>query len=169
MALERVAVVGGGLAGLSAGLRLKDAGLHVELFERSRLLGGRATSFEIDDVEVDNGQHVFLACCTEFIAFAQRVGMESQLRLQDRFDARILARDGRSGRLRAGALRAPFHLLESFTAYPFLSPREKLSIARALSRVTLSLSKGDTRTTETFEDWLQRMGQGSGERRAFWD
>ena len=72
---------------------------HVELFERSRLLGGRATSFEIDGVEVDNGQHVFLACCTEFVAFAQRVGMEDELRLQDRFDARILARDGREGRL----------------------------------------------------------------------
>ena len=63
VALERVAVVGGGLAGLSAALRLKEAGARVELFERSRLLGGRATSFEIDGVEVDNGQHVFLACC----------------------------------------------------------------------------------------------------------
>jgi squalene-hopene/tetraprenyl-beta-curcumene cyclase len=173
VALERVAVVGGGLAGLSAALRLKDAGLHVELFERSRLLGGRATSFEIDGVEVDNGQHVFLACCTEFIAFAQRVGMENELRLQDRFDARVLARDGRSGRLRAGALPAPFHLTESFTSYPFLSLGEKLSIARTLARVTLR-SAARTRLegqhyTETFEDWLQRMGQGAGERRAFWD
>ncbi|MFY9861137.1 MAG: FAD-dependent oxidoreductase, partial [Candidatus Cybelea sp.] len=61
MAIERVAVVGAGLAGLAAALDLKDAGLAVELFERSRLLGGRATSFEIDGIEVDNGQHVFLA------------------------------------------------------------------------------------------------------------
>ena len=89
MAIERVAVVGAGLAGLSAALDLKEAGLHVELFERSRLLGGRATSFEIANQEVDNGQHVFLACCTEFIRFARRVGMESQLHMQERFDARI--------------------------------------------------------------------------------
>jgi len=74
VAVERVAVVGGGLAGLAAGLALKAAGAHVELFERSRILGGRATSFEIDGVEVDNGQHVFLACCTEFINFAEAVG-----------------------------------------------------------------------------------------------
>src|SRR5579863_6281645 len=127
MALERVAVVGGGLAGLSAALRLKDAGAHVELFERSRLLGGRATSFEIDGVEVDNGQHVFLACCTEFIGFARAAGMEDKLRLQDRFDARILSRDGVTGNLRAAPLPAPFHLLPSFATYRHLTPGEKLN------------------------------------------
>ncbi|MGB6518571.1 MAG: squalene--hopene cyclase [Candidatus Cybelea sp.] len=169
MALERVAVVGGGLAGLSAALRLKEAGARVELFERSRLLGGRATSFELDGVEVDNGQHVFLACCEQFVGFAQSVGMEHELRLQDRFDARILSRDGRSGRLRAGALRAPFHLLESFAAYPFLTPREKLSIARALASVLRGSGQASSKDNQTFEQWLQRNGQGAGERRAFWD
>jgi len=164
VALERVAVVGGGLAGLAAALRLKDAGARVELFERSRLLGGRATSFEIDGVEVDNGQHVFLACCTEFVNFAKRVGMERELRLQDRFDAQILSRDGRRGRLRAGALPAPLHLLESFTAYPFLTLREKLSVARALAHVRSAKPE-----IATFEDWLQENDQGAGERRAFWD
>ncbi|HEX3672183.1 MAG TPA: squalene--hopene cyclase [Candidatus Cybelea sp.] len=167
MALERVAVVGGGLAGLAAALHLKEAGVHVELFERSRLLGGRATSFEIDGIEVDNGQHVFLACCDEFVAFARRAGMDGELRVQDRFDARILARDGRSGRLRAGLFPAPLHLVESFTTYPFLSAGEKLSIARALARVTIGSPPSDA--SETFEAWLQRMGQGRGERRAFWD
>ena len=174
MALQRVAVVGAGLAGLSAALHLKDAGAHVELFERSRLIGGRATSFEIDGVEVDNGQHVFLACCTEFVRFAQRVGMDGQMHLQERFDARILGRDGRTGRLHAGVLPAPFHLLESFAMYPFLRFGEKLRIARVLASVILkpasvteSPSSGDP--PETFEAWLQRNRQGVGERAAFWD
>ena len=48
MKQPNIIVVGGGLAGLAAGLALKAAGAHVELFERSRILGGRATSFEID-------------------------------------------------------------------------------------------------------------------------
>ncbi|MGA8099237.1 MAG: squalene--hopene cyclase [Candidatus Cybelea sp.] len=164
-----MAVVGGGLAGLSAALPLKEAGARVELFERSRLLGGRATSFEIDGVEVDNGQHVFLACCEQFIGFARSVGMERELRLQDRFDARILSRDGRSGRLRSGALRAPFHLLESFATYPFLTLREKLSIARALASVLRRSGQARSKDDETFEQWLQSHGQGLGERRAFWD
>jgi squalene-hopene/tetraprenyl-beta-curcumene cyclase len=175
VALERVAIVGGGLAGLAAALRFKDAGSRVELFERSRLLGGRATSFEIDGIEVDNGQHVFLACCTEFVDFARSVGMENELRLQERFDARILSRDGRTGRLRAGAFPAPFQLTESFATYAFLTLREKLNIARALlaarnSAVTLSHPERRRGTKgQTFEDWLRQNHQGIGERRAFWD
>ncbi len=163
MALERVAVVGAGLAGLSAALHLKKAGVRVELFERSRLLGGRATSFEIDGVEVDNGQHVFLACCTAFIGFARAVGMEDRLWLQERFDARILSRDGRAGRLRGSTLPAPFHLAPSFAAYPFLTLREKLG----LMRVILRSSKGGQ--SITFDRWLTEHAQGARERRAFWD
>ena len=56
MAARRVAIVGAGLAGLAAALELRERGWAVEMFERSRLLGGRATSFEIDGLEVDNGQ-----------------------------------------------------------------------------------------------------------------
>ncbi len=174
MALERIAVVGAGLAGLTAALRLKESGAHVELFERSRLLGGRATSFELDGVEVDNGQHVFLSCCTEFLRFARSVGMEDKLRLQERFDARILSRDGKIGHLRAAPLPAPLHLLPSFATYSHLTLAEKLNIARALAVATLSgaerPSKGELgKTPASFEQWLQRNKQGAGERRAFWD
>jgi squalene-associated FAD-dependent desaturase len=165
VAVERVAVVGGGLAGLAAGLALKAAGAHVELFERSRILGGRATSFEIDGVEVDNGQHVFLACCTEFINFAKAVGMSGQLHLQDRFDATILARSGKAGRLRTAALPAPLHLIGSFASYSHLGLAGKLRIARALAAAVLA----QPNASETFEAWLTRNGQGAQERAAFWD
>jgi squalene-associated FAD-dependent desaturase len=167
VALQRVAVCGGGLAGLAAALRLKDAGAHVELFERSRLLGGRATSFEIGGVEVDNGQHVFLACCTEFLDFVGCVGMERRVRMQDRFDVRVFSRDGVAGRLSAAPLPAPLHLLPSFAIYPHLKLREKLNIAVVmLSSSTRSARSGQP---QTFEQWLQRHGQGKGERRGFWD
>jgi squalene-associated FAD-dependent desaturase len=165
LAVERVAVVGGGLAGFAAGLALKAAGAHVELFERSRILGGRATSFEIDGVEVDNGQHVFLACCTEFINFAQAVGMGDQLHLQERFDATILSRIGNAGRLRTAALPAPLHLIGSFASYSHLGLAGKLRIARALAAALL----GKSDPSETFEAWLARNGQGAQERAAFWD
>jgi squalene-associated FAD-dependent desaturase len=165
VAVERVAVVGGGLAGLSAGLALKASGAHVELFERSRILGGRATSFEIDGVEVDNGQHVFLACCTEFVSFATAVGMNGQIHLQERFDATILSRRGKAGRLRTAALPAPLHLIGSFASYSHLGLAGKLRIARALAAALF----GQPRANETFEAWLTRNGQGAQERAAFWD
>jgi len=153
--------VGAGLAGLAAALELQASGARVELFERSRLLGGRATSFEIDGTEVDNGQHVFLACCTAFVDFARRVGMEGHLYVQERFDALVLDRNGRAGRLRAGSLPAPLHLLASFARYPHLGIGGKLRIARALLAGNGSAA--------TFEAWLQACGQDAATRRAFWD
>lgn len=166
---QRIGVVGAGLAGLAAAVELKDRGARVELFERSRLLGGRATSFEIDGHEVDNGQHVFLACCTEFIAFVRRIGMENRLHLQERFDALVLARDGKQGRLRAGDLPAPFHLVVSFATYPHLNAAGKLRVARALIDAMRARRRRRLRESETFEAWLSRTGQDAGPRRGFWN
>ncbi len=167
---QRIAIVGAGLAGLAAGLELKDTGARVELFERSRLLGGRATSFEIDGCEVDNGQHVFLACCTEFVEFVRRVGMEGCLHLQERFDALVLARDGTAGHLRAGSGPPPFNLLASFAGYPHLSVGGKLRVARALAGALRAKgARSPDATEQTFEAWLERTGQDARTRRAFWD
>jgi len=166
---QRIAIVGAGLAGLAAGVELKAAGARVELFERSRLLGGRATSFEIDGCEVDNGQHVFLACCTEFVGFVRRVGMGEHLHLQERFDALVLARDGTSGHLRAGSAPPPFHLLASFTRYPHLNVGGKFRVARALAGALRAKGAARDATEQTFEAWLERTGQDARTRRAFWD
>lgn len=164
MAASRVAVVGGGLAGLSAALALKAKGRYVELFERSRLLGGRATSFAVDGHEVDNGQHVFLACCTEFMRFVDSLGMSGCLHLQDRFDVLVVGPHVRT-RLRAAALPAPFHLAWSLLHYSPLGFGERLGLARALMR--LRSSNGELKD-ETFAAWLARNGQGLDEIRAFW-
>ena len=165
MAASRVAVVGGGLAGLSAALALKEKGHPVELFERTRLLGGRATSFAVGGHEVDNGQHVFLACCTEFIRFVDRLGMTKNLHLQDRFDVLVVGPQVRS-RLRAASLPAPFHLAWSLLQYQPLAVGERLSLARALLR--LRSANGDLKG-ESFAAWLARNGQGTREIRAFWE
>lgn len=63
----RIAVIGGGWAGLSAATRLSELGLEVTLFERSRALGGRSTSFwEKDFGEwLDHGPHLFIGAYRE--------------------------------------------------------------------------------------------------------
>jgi len=67
-----VLVVGGGLAGLAAGCELAAAGVRVTLIEERPFLGGRAYSSrdKSSGFEVDNGQHVFLGCCNEYIALS---------------------------------------------------------------------------------------------------
>jgi len=165
VAERRIAIVGAGLAGLSAAVDLQERGNQVEVFERMRLLGGRATSYEIAGHEVDNGQHVFLHCCTEFVSFVRRVGMGDALREQDRFDALVLARDGTRSRLRAAPLPAPLHLLASFATYRHLDAAGRLRVARALARA--GTDRPDPALT--FDEWLTRNGQNAATRRAFWD
>jgi squalene-associated FAD-dependent desaturase len=163
VAAPRVAVAGGGLAGLAAALDLTGAGCEVHLFERSRLLGGRATSFEIVGQTVDNGQHVYLACCTEFIDFVRRAGMPEALFLQDRFDVTVYAHGVRS-ELRAANLPAPWHLFASMAAYRHLGLRGKLQLMRAL----LALSR-EQAPPGNFAHWLRLHGQSEETIRAFWD
>jgi len=64
-----VVVVGGGLAGISAALACADAGAGVTLLEKRSRLGGLTWSFTHDGLQVDNGQHVFLRCCTAYLDF----------------------------------------------------------------------------------------------------
>ena len=63
---RRVAVIGGGLAGIAAALDCAARGAEVTLLESRGRLGGAAYSFTRDGLRVDNGQHVFLRCCTAY-------------------------------------------------------------------------------------------------------
>ncbi len=83
---SRVAVVGGGLAGLAAGCALAGSGFRVTLFERRPYLGGRASSYQHPGTGevVDNCQHVLLGCCTNLIKFYERLGVENKIRWYDR-------------------------------------------------------------------------------------
>jgi len=62
MEKKRVAVVGGGIAGLTAALRLAEYGYAVDLYEAAPALGGRTKSFydEAVDEWVDNGPHLMV-------------------------------------------------------------------------------------------------------------
>ena len=82
----KVAVVGGGLAGLAAGCALAESGFRVTLFERRPYLGGRASSYQHPGTGevVDNCQHVLLGCCTNLIEFYQRIGVEDKIRWYER-------------------------------------------------------------------------------------
>ena len=53
----KIAIIGGGAAGLSAGYQLCKAGAEVHLFERDSTLGGLAGSFQLDGGYVEKFYH----------------------------------------------------------------------------------------------------------------
>ncbi len=167
-------VVGGGLAGVTAALTLADAGVRVTLAEGRPRLGGLAFSFHRDtsvgELSVDNGQHVFLRCCTAYRWFLDRIGAAGLVTLQDRLDVPVLdAASGRLGRLRRAALPVPLHLAASLARYPHLSLAERASVGRAaLALRGLDLDDPALDRTD-FASWLRRHGQSARAIEALWD
>ena len=169
-ARTRVAVVGGGLAGITAALRLADAGCQVTLHEARPKLGGLTHSFKRGETWVDNGQHVFLRCCTSYLALLERLGVAGQVTLQDRLDVTVRSEAyAGTGRLRRSGLPAPLHLGAALATYRWLSPLERAKVvpaALALGRVDRTAPATDE---QSFGAWLARHGQSPRAVEAVWD
>ncbi|OKI94422.1 phytoene dehydrogenase [Streptomyces sp. CB02058] len=170
---SRAVVVGGGLAGVTTALRLAEAGVDVTLLEGRPRLGGLAFSFRRGDLSVDNGQHVYLRCCTAYRWFLDRIEGTHLAPLQDRLDVPVLdvgrQAGPRLGRLRRTALPVPLHLAGGLAAYPHLSLAEKAGVARA----ALALGRLDPADPALdgidFATWLRRQGQSQRTIEALWD
>ena len=159
---RKIAVLGGGLAGMSAARRLLDLGYQVTLVEKRPFLGGRAYSFKDfhDGTDIDNGQHIFLGCCTYYIDYLKAIGTIDNAYLQDRFRAEVIL-DGKSGILSSTPLLGKLHLLPSFLSYPHLSFKDKLLAVYGLLRIKLAdrSKKSTILDKESGYDWLKRHHQ----------
>lgn len=172
--MSRAVVVGGGLAGITAALRLADAGVKVTLAEGRPRLGGLAFSFQraskVGPLTVDNGQHVFLRCCTAYRGLLQRIGATDRVRIQPRL--RVPVRDVRTGRdgvIGRDPLPVPLHLTRSLIRYPHLSLAERAATGRAALALR-GLDLADPALDErSFADWLAEHGQSPRAVEALWD
>ncbi|MFI6079928.1 hydroxysqualene dehydroxylase HpnE [Streptomyces sp. NPDC051217] len=166
-------VVGGGIAGVTAALQLADAGVRVTLVEGRPRLGGLAFSFTRGELTVDNGQHVYLRCCTAYRWFLDRVGGADLAPVQDRLDVPVLdvGRAGRPrvGRLSRNALPVPLHLAGGLAAYPHLSLAEKASVGRAALALKALDPADPALDGIDFATWLGRHGQSARAVEALWN
>jgi squalene-associated FAD-dependent desaturase len=169
MSSKNVIVIGGGLAGLAAGVALAESGWRVKLFEQRPYLGGRAASYELPNGEhVDNCQHVTFGCCTNLDDFYRRVGADGKIKFFDR----LILQDpqGRRGAMQGGILPAPLHLTGSFLTFSPLSLKDKIGIARAFLSILFSGGRPPEANEENLSmlDWLKRKGQTPASIERFW-
>jgi squalene-associated FAD-dependent desaturase len=164
-------VIGGGLAGLSAAAALGSAGFRVQVFEARPFLGGRATSFPLapsDDAsaQIDNCQHVLLRCCVNLMDFYTRLGVRDSIRFYREFY--FIEPGGRISTLHRGALPAPLHFTGSFLSLRFLSPGDKIAIARGLMALRRERTRRDDLDRITMLDWLREKRQTPRAIERFW-
>ncbi|ANH68425.1 hydroxysqualene dehydroxylase HpnE [Mitsuaria sp. 7] len=79
--MTRLAVIGGGWAGLAAAVEAVSLGAAVTLFEMAPTLGGRARTLEGVAPVLDNGQHILIGAYTETLALMRRVGVDPDVGL----------------------------------------------------------------------------------------
>jgi uncharacterized protein with NAD-binding domain and iron-sulfur cluster len=166
LSARRVVVLGGGLAGITAALDCAEAGAQVTLIEVRPRLGGAAYSFEREGLLLDNGQHVFLRCCTAYRGLLARLGSEQRVAIQPRLEIPVLSPHRREVVLRRNGLPAPLHLAGALLSYSHLTLAQRLSAARAalvLGRLDLERAAG------TLGEWLVAHGQEPASVAALWD
>ena len=148
-------IVGGGLAGLAAAVRLAPLGYRVTILEARNRLGGRAGSFTDPATGqlVDACPHVSMGCCTAFADFCRTVGVDHLLAPQPVLW--FMTPDRRVSRFAADPWPAPLHLGRALLAAHYLTPGEKLRVARGLAALVREPPDADP----PLQDWLRAHGQ----------
>jgi squalene-associated FAD-dependent desaturase len=169
--MNEVLIIGGGFAGLAAGVALAGAGRPVRLLEQRPHLGGRARSFiePTTGSVVDNGQHILIGAYHATLRFLEEIGTLDRISFQRGLSVRFLEEGGRLSILQCPRLPSPWHLLAGVLRSDGFTWREKLEILR-LGRALDSAGSGlDNTAGLSVEEWLTRLGQSERLRRNFWD
>ena len=165
-----VAIIGGGIAGMSAAFALREQfpDLAITLFEARRATGGRAGSF-IDSMsgdQVDYCQHVAMGCCTNLLAMMKQAGIDDAF---TRFES-LTFHHPKFPAVRfekSSLLPAPMHLLPSLLRMPYLSWRQRFDVGRATFKL-MRLRENSLKNT-TALNWLTSNGQSAATIRDYWD
>ena len=156
----KVAVVGGGLAGLAAALELVDAGHAVTVYEARPTLGGAVQTLPAREGDPepppDNGQHIALGCFTEYLRFLERIG-EGGSFLRTRLALPVLDENGTVAEIEPR--------LASLLRYRLLPPRDRVWIPL----VTARCRNARANPGETFGALLRRLGSSDAAIDRFWD
>lgn len=162
--MDRVAVVGGGLAGLAAATALAERGFRVTVLESRPRLGGRAGSFPdpASGQLLDACQHVSMGCCTNLAHFFKAAGVEHLLAPQPKLF--FVTPDGRRSVFKADPWPAPFHLGRALLGAHYLTPGDKLRVAYGLAAMLREPADADP----PLLPWLEAHRQNRRTIERFW-
>ncbi len=170
MSSEPIIVIGAGFAGLSAAVRLVEAGRSVVVLEATKTGGGRSRSFH-DNVtgrEIDNGQHLIMGCYRETMAFLRAIGAaDDVVQFQRNLAVHMVKPGGKRIDLECPALPAPLHLAAGLIGMKGVGWLHRAAALRAGLLLRGEVLRPDD--NETCDAWLRRMGQTQTIRGAFWE
>ena len=133
---KSVTIIGGGLAGLSLGVALTDAGFKVRILEKNAYIGGRASN-TIDPKTKDPvpiGPHIFVKGYEHFLGFLKKIGAEEAIAWERKFFLELIY-NGEHFQFRMSDLPTSLLTLHRLLRYPFVNAKDKLSNLRFAFRI----------------------------------
>jgi squalene-associated FAD-dependent desaturase len=125
--MKRVAIIGGGWAGLAAAVTLAERGIKAHVFEAARHLGGRARRVAVEGIAVDNGQHILIGAYRETLRLMREVGVDvDRALLRMPLELRLAS----GFRMKAPRWPAPLHLAGALAGARGLTLSEKWAALR---------------------------------------
>lgn len=131
--MQKVAhIIGAGISGLSAAVRLANANYKVNLYEATQQAGGRCRSYfdAATNLTIDNGNHLLLSGNRHALAYARSIGSEAGLvgpkRAQFPF---VDLKTEKRWQLDLGDSRLPLWVFDAARRVPDTSLRDYLALA----------------------------------------
>jgi squalene-associated FAD-dependent desaturase len=131
--MQKVAhIIGAGISGLSAAVRLANANFKVHVYEAMQQAGGRCRSYfdAATNLTIDNGNHLLLSGNHHALAYAKSIGTEAGLvgpaRAQFPF---VDLRSGKRWQLDLGESRLPLWVFDPARRVPDTTLRDYLALA----------------------------------------
>ena len=159
-------VIGAGVAGLSAAVRLAERGKRVVVIEEAPRFGGRTTSFVDRETgeRVDNGQHVVFGCYSATYDLLRRTGASDLVPLESQL-AVTMTGEGRTATLVCPRLQPPWQLLAGLLTWRAISLSDRLqglrlrAFLRAVAERGAAAVAAEVPADQTVSDWLRAQGQ----------
>ena len=128
---KTVHIIGAGISGLSAAVRLANAGFSVHVHEATQQAGGRCRSYfdAATNLTIDNGNHLLLSGNRHALAYARSIGTEAGLvgpqRAQFPF---VDLANGQRWQLDLGDSRLPLWVFDKARRVPDTGLRDYLAL-----------------------------------------
>jgi hydroxysqualene dehydroxylase len=156
-----VLILGGGLAGLSAGVAVLESGLRPVILESAKQPGGRAKSFydpRFKEV-LDCGPHLLIGAYSATLKLLDLIGTRDFLLESPTVNYQFWSRNHGWHSLNCPDLPAPFHLLAGVLRFAPLTFKDKLA---ALRLGTAFLPSRASLEDKSVTQWLHGHGQKGG-------
>ncbi len=131
--IGRVHIIGAGLAGLAAGVRLAGAGRAVTIHEATKQAGGRCRSYfdQTTGMLIDNGTHLLLSGNHAVLSYADAIGSRAGLSGPKEAEFPFIdIATGQQWTLRFGDSRFPWWVFDKERRVPQTAVSDYLPLAR---------------------------------------